>query len=150
MGQKNLRNIVFIEAPILWCIKYLAIKVKSKKIPVSKADNLTTASLSGNFGTLIFWNPLGTSNPVMGLVYLFDLSTERTNTVRNQLMFIFWTILPSSKSILPVPKTIHNILKISTFVSRNHMFNHIVRLICTFPNTTYTTTKRIPLFVCSY
>ena len=37
-----------------------------------KADNLTpSVPLSRNLGTLTFWNPLGHSRPVMGLLYLY-------------------------------------------------------------------------------
>jgi len=41
--------------------------------PVRRADNLTTfmCRLSWNLGTSTFWNALGLSRPVMGLIYFF-------------------------------------------------------------------------------
>jgi hypothetical protein len=40
---------------------------------VRRADNLTTfkCRLSRNLGASTFWNPVGLSGPVMGLLYLF-------------------------------------------------------------------------------
>ena len=114
----------------------------SKRRPLSKADNLTTILCHCH----VIWEHYVPGNTwatraCSGTGLLSYLSTERKNRVRNQLMLISCTILPSSKPNLPVPKTIHNIITISTFVSQNHMFKHIVHLICTFSNITYTTTK---------
>jgi len=48
-----------------------------KRLPVRRADNLTTfmRRLSWNLGTSNSWNPQGLSRPVIGLLYLYVKST---------------------------------------------------------------------------
>jgi hypothetical protein len=48
------------------------------------ADNLTTSMcrLSRNLGASTSWNPVGLSEPVMGLLYLFLLTTSKISKVR--------------------------------------------------------------------
>jgi len=54
-------------------------------------------------------------------------------------MIISCTTLPSSQHNLTLTTTIHTVITIRAFVSRIRLFTHILRLICKFSNTTYTT-----------
>jgi len=45
------------------------------------ADNLPPSLPSRNLGTLTFWSPLGTSGPVMGLIYLHYAHRQKLATM---------------------------------------------------------------------